>query len=108
MDIPQKIRVMRKSEDLTQREFADMIGISYSALTSYEYGRNLPALRSLSSFSSIRDFLNTAIGFCLMKLNPRPGRLYRLSHTLGKTKRNHPAPARRLVNGSPGIYFPEL
>ncbi|ARD54071.1 XRE family transcriptional regulator [Salmonella enterica subsp. enterica serovar Derby] len=44
MDIPQKIRVMRKSEDLTQREFADMIGISYSALTSYEYGRNLPGL----------------------------------------------------------------
>ncbi|EOM7557885.1 TPA: helix-turn-helix domain-containing protein, partial [Escherichia coli] len=35
---------MRKSEDLTQREFADMIGISYSALTSYEYGRNLPGL----------------------------------------------------------------
>ncbi|EAM5042417.1 XRE family transcriptional regulator, partial [Salmonella enterica] len=33
MDIPQKIRVMRKSEDLTQKEFADIIGISYSALT---------------------------------------------------------------------------
>lgn len=44
MDIPQKIRVMRKSEGLTQREFADIIGISYSALTSYEYGRNLPGL----------------------------------------------------------------
>ncbi|EIW3590801.1 helix-turn-helix transcriptional regulator [Salmonella enterica] len=44
MDISQKIRVMRKSEDLTQREFADIIGISYSALTSYEYGRNLPGL----------------------------------------------------------------
>ncbi|EEL7275979.1 helix-turn-helix domain-containing protein [Salmonella enterica] len=44
MDISQKIRIMRKSEDLTQREFADIIGISYSALTSYEYGRNLPGL----------------------------------------------------------------
>ncbi|EAM6403780.1 XRE family transcriptional regulator [Salmonella enterica] len=44
MDISQKIRVLRKSEDLTQREFADIIGISYSALTSYEYGRNLPGL----------------------------------------------------------------
>lgn len=75
MDIPQKIRVMRKSEDLTQREFADMIGISYSALTSYEYGRNLPGLEITIKlfkhprFSKYRDW------FLFDEVEPRAGQV---------------------------------
>lgn len=75
MDIPQKIRVMRKSEDLTQREFADMIGISYSALTSYEYGRNLPGLEITIKlfkhprFSKYRDW------FLFDEVEPKAGQV---------------------------------
>ncbi|EFA6279731.1 XRE family transcriptional regulator [Escherichia coli] len=75
MDIPQKIRVMRKSEDLTQREFADMIGISYSALTSYEYGRNLPGLEITIKlfkhprFSKYRDW------FLFDEVEPKSGQV---------------------------------
>ncbi|EGH9954535.1 helix-turn-helix transcriptional regulator [Escherichia coli] len=75
MDIPQKIRVMRKSEDLTQREFADMIGISYSALTSYEYGRNLPGLEITIKlfkhprFSKYRDW------FLFDEVDPKAGQV---------------------------------
>ncbi|HAX6888243.1 TPA: helix-turn-helix transcriptional regulator [Escherichia coli] len=75
MDIPQKIRVMRKSEDLTQREFADMIGISYSALTSYEYGRNLPGLEITIKlfkhprFSKYRDW------FLFDEVEPKVGQV---------------------------------
>ncbi|MCV8051583.1 helix-turn-helix transcriptional regulator [Escherichia coli] len=75
MDIPQKIRVMRKSEDLTQREFADMIGISYSALTSYEYGRNLPGLEITIKlfkhprFSKYRDW------FLFDEVKPKAGQV---------------------------------
>ena len=75
MDIPQKIRVMRKSEDLTQREFADMIGISYSALPSYEYGRNLPGLEITIKlfkhprFSKYRDW------FLFDEVEPKAGQV---------------------------------
>ncbi|EKG8108029.1 helix-turn-helix transcriptional regulator [Escherichia coli] len=75
MDIPQKIRVMRKSEDLTQREFADMIGISYSTLTSYEYGRNLPGLEITIKlfkhprFSKYRDW------FLFDEVEPKAGQV---------------------------------
>ena len=75
MDIPQKIRVMRKSEDLTQREFADMIGISYSALTRYEYGRNLPGLEITIKlfkhprFSKYRDW------FLFDEVEPKAGQV---------------------------------
>ena len=75
MDIPQKIRVMRKSEDLTQREFADMSGISYSALTSYEYGRNLPGLEITIKlfkhprFSKYRDW------FLFDEVEPKAGQV---------------------------------
>ena len=75
MDIPQKIRVMRKSEDLTQREFADMIGISYSALTSYEYVRNLPGLEITIKlfkhprFSKYRDW------FLFDEVEPKAGQV---------------------------------
>ncbi|MCZ6086173.1 helix-turn-helix transcriptional regulator [Escherichia coli] len=87
---------------------AEITGLTLAALRQYEQGRNEPNLESTKKLLKAPCSVSTATGFCLMKLNPRPGRLYRLSHTLGKAKRNHPAPARRLVNGSPGIYFPEL
>ncbi|MCZ5438814.1 helix-turn-helix transcriptional regulator [Escherichia coli] len=66
---------MRKSEDLTQREFADMIGISYSALTSYEYGRNLPGLEITIKlfkhprFSKYRDW------FLFDEVEPKAGQV---------------------------------
>lgn len=84
MDIPQKIRVMRKSEDLTQREFADMIGISYSALTSYEYGRNLPGLEITIKlfkhprFSKYRDW------FLFDEVEPKAGQVVPALAHIGK------------------------
>ncbi|EIZ3518279.1 helix-turn-helix transcriptional regulator [Escherichia coli] len=86
MDIPQKIRVMRKSEDLTQREFADMIGISYSALTSYEYGRNLPGLEITIKlfkhprFSKYRDW------FLFDEVEPKAGQVVPALAHIGRSE----------------------
>ncbi|EFY4551472.1 helix-turn-helix transcriptional regulator [Shigella boydii] len=86
MDIPQKIRVMRKSEDLTQREFADMIGISYSALTSYEYGRNLPGLEITIKlfkhprFSKYRDW------FLFDEVEPKVGQVVPALAHIGRSE----------------------
>ncbi|ELP2266172.1 TPA: helix-turn-helix transcriptional regulator [Escherichia coli] len=90
MDIPQKIRVMRKSEDLTQREFADMIGISYSALTSYEYGRNLPGLEITIKlfkhprFSKYRDW------FLFDEVEPKAGQVVPALAHIGRSESESP------------------
>ncbi|EOV0284972.1 helix-turn-helix transcriptional regulator [Salmonella enterica] len=75
MDISQKIRVLRKSEDLTQREFADIIGISYSALTSYEYGRNLPGLEVTIKLFKHPRFRKYRDWFLFDETNPKVGQV---------------------------------
>ncbi|EBN8268526.1 helix-turn-helix transcriptional regulator [Salmonella enterica] len=75
MDISQKIRVMRKSEDLTQREFADIIGISYSALTSYEYGRNLPGLEITIKLFKHPRFRKYRDWFLFDETEPKAGQI---------------------------------
>ncbi|EJQ1999590.1 helix-turn-helix transcriptional regulator [Salmonella enterica] len=75
MDISQKIRIMRKSEDLTQREFADIIGISYSALTSYEYGRNLPGLEITIKLFKHPRFRKYRDWFLFDEMEPKAGQV---------------------------------
>ncbi|EEM8924068.1 helix-turn-helix domain-containing protein [Salmonella enterica] len=75
MDISQKIRIMRKSEDLTQREFADIIGISYSALTSYEYGRNLPGLEITIKLFKHPRFRKYRDWFLFDETEPKAGQI---------------------------------
>ena len=38
----ERIRKLRKSLDLTQREFADRIGVKQNTVAQYEMGRNIP------------------------------------------------------------------
>ncbi|HAU2959036.1 TPA: helix-turn-helix transcriptional regulator [Salmonella enterica subsp. diarizonae] len=75
MKMSEKIRVLRKSEDLTQREFADIIGISYSALTSYEYGRNLPGLEITIKLFKHPRFRKYRDWFLFDKTEPKAGQV---------------------------------
>ncbi|MBW5870362.1 helix-turn-helix transcriptional regulator [Yersinia enterocolitica] len=86
MDIPQKIRVMRKSEDLTQREFADIIGISYSALTSYEYGRNLPGLEITIKIFKHPRFCKYRDWFLFDEVEPKAGQVVPALAHIGQDK----------------------
>ncbi|EFO1585927.1 XRE family transcriptional regulator, partial [Escherichia coli] len=44
--VAMKIRIMRKSEMLTQEKMAEITGLTLAALRQYEQGRNEPNLES--------------------------------------------------------------
>ncbi|ECK2273261.1 helix-turn-helix transcriptional regulator [Salmonella enterica] len=90
MDIPQKIRVMRKSEDLTQKEFADIIGISYSALTSYEYGRNLPGLEITIKLFKHPRFRKYRDWFLFDEMEPKAGQVIPALARVGQDETESP------------------
>lgn len=61
-----RIKMVRKSADLTQQEFADRIGVSRGALANYEVGRNEPIDAVISlicrEFNINEEWLRTGKG----------------------------------------------
>ena len=41
-EIGKKIKKIRMDNNLTQREFADLLGVTYQAVSKWENGKNLP------------------------------------------------------------------
>ena len=53
MDFPKEIKRIRQRSVLTQQEFANVIGVSFSTVNRWESGRsktNLKAMNSINSF----------------------------------------------------------
>lgn len=93
-----KIRIMRKSEMLTQEKMAEITGITLSALRQYEQGRNEPNLESTKNYLNLPYLENIGIGSYLMRWILKLVKSYRPSHTLGKTKQPRSNQRRRLAN----------
>lgn len=49
------IKSLRKKNNLTQREFADMLGVTYQAVSKWETGKNMPDIVLLHEISKIFD-----------------------------------------------------
>lgn len=47
------IKELRKKENLTQKEFADKLGITYQAVSKWENGKNMPDIFLLKEISAI-------------------------------------------------------
>ena len=53
MDFPKEIKRIRQRSFLTQQEFANVIGVSFSTVNRWESGRsklNLKAMKSINTF----------------------------------------------------------
>ena len=53
MDFPKEIKRIRQRSFLTQQEFANVIGVSFSTVNRWESGRakpNLKAMKSINAF----------------------------------------------------------
>ena len=53
MDFPKEIKRIRQRSFLTQQEFANVIGVSFSTVNRWESGRskpNLTAMKSINTF----------------------------------------------------------
>lgn len=53
MNLPEKIKELRKQYDLSQEQLADKIGVSTQAITKWETGGGLPDIENLVSIAAL-------------------------------------------------------
>ena len=52
MDFPKEIKRIRQRSFLTQQEFANVIGVSFSTVNCWEAGRSKPNLKAMKSINT--------------------------------------------------------
>ena len=52
MDFPKEIKRIRQRSFLTQQEFANVIGVSFSTVNRWESGRSKPNLKAMKSINT--------------------------------------------------------
>lgn len=62
MELGKKIAALRKTKNLTQREFAKLMGISSSTIAMYETNKNEPDLGTIKKFA---NFFEVSIDYLL-------------------------------------------
>ena len=66
MDIGDRLKILRKDQNLTQQEFADSLGVQRGAVASWEVKRTVPNTPSLTlickTFGVNREWLETGTG----------------------------------------------
>ncbi|TNK99669.1 XRE family transcriptional regulator, partial [Kosakonia cowanii] len=73
--VAMKIRIMRKSEMLTQEKMAEITGITLSALRQYEQGRNEPNLESTRKLLKSPRFRKYRDWFLFDETEPKAGQI---------------------------------
>ena len=53
MKFGEQLRTLRNSQKMTQKELADMLGISPSTIGMYEQNRRIPDIKTLTQIASI-------------------------------------------------------
>lgn len=89
VNIGMNIRKYRREKHLTQKQLADMVGVSDPYITTLEKGGTLP---SLYVFMRIVDALEITPNHLLLDSMQSPELVYLLD--LEKTIRNYPTPAK--------------
>lgn len=82
-----RIRKLRKHLDLTQREFADKIGVRQNTVAQYEIGRNEPVDSVFSlicrEFNVNEEWLRTGIGEMFIEKDDEDVLMEQLGRILG-------------------------
>ena len=52
MDFPKEIKRIRQRLFLTQKEFADVLGVAFSTVNRWESGRSKPNLKAMKSINT--------------------------------------------------------
>lgn len=73
--VAMKIRIMRKSEMLTQEKMAEITGITLAALRQYEQGRNEPNLESTKKLLKSPVFRKYRDWFLFDEMEPKAGQV---------------------------------
>lgn len=73
--VAMKIRIMRKSEMLTQEKMAEITGLTLAALRQYEQGRNEPNLESTKKLLKAPVFRKYRDWFLFDEVEPKAGQV---------------------------------
>ncbi|HDJ8721945.1 TPA: helix-turn-helix transcriptional regulator [Escherichia coli] len=73
--VAMKIRIMRKSEMLTQEKMAEITGLTLAALRQYEQGRNEPNLESTKKLLKAPMFRKYRDWFLFDEVEPKVGQV---------------------------------
>lgn len=75
MSIGEKIKVMRKSEMLTQKQLSDLVGIPAGTLIHYEQGKSKPGADALIKLLNPKRFRKYRDWFMFDETNPETGQI---------------------------------
>lgn len=75
MSIGEKIKVMRKSEMLTQKQLSDLVGIPAGTLIHYEQGKSKPGADALIKLLNPQRFRKYRDWFMFNETNPAAGQI---------------------------------
>ncbi len=53
MSVSERMKAVREGSDKNQREFAEILGISYPAIQSYETGKSVPGGNVLAAYANL-------------------------------------------------------
>ncbi|EEP1423110.1 helix-turn-helix transcriptional regulator [Salmonella enterica] len=90
MKMSEKIRLMRKSEMLTQEKMAEITGITLSTLRQYEQGRNEPSLESTRKLLKLPIFRKYRDWFMFDETEPKAGQVVPALAHIGQDETESP------------------
>lgn len=73
--IGEKLKLIRESERLSQKQMAEITGITYSSLVQYEQGRSKPGLEATVKIFRHPDFRKYRDWFMFDETNPQAGQI---------------------------------
>nr|WP_301286136.1 helix-turn-helix transcriptional regulator [Serratia nevei] len=75
ISIAEKIKLIRESERLTQRQMAELIGIPHGSFFQYEQGRSKPGLEATIKIFQHPQFRKYRDWFMFDEVNPEAGQV---------------------------------
>ncbi|MEW5560232.1 helix-turn-helix transcriptional regulator [Enterobacter asburiae] len=73
--ISEKLALMRESERLNRKQFAEITGVPYSSLTYYESGRTVPPTDVTMKILQHPQFSKYALWFMTNQISPESGQI---------------------------------
>ncbi|EEC8841453.1 TPA: helix-turn-helix transcriptional regulator [Escherichia coli] len=89
-NVGEKIRIMRKSEMLTQEKMAEITGLTVAALRQYEQGRNEPNLESTKKLLKSPVFRKYRDWFLFDEVEPKAGQVVPALAHIGRSESESP------------------
>lgn len=75
IDYSEKLRLLRKSEGLTQQEFSDITGLGLSTIKKYETGQKIAGIASVERVINVDQYKKYTMWILLDEVSPASGQV---------------------------------